>query len=425
MKKRHFYSISNWTIRQLPCLLSIFLLFGLLPVVQAQSAAIIGWDASGTTSSGDEVSFVLLRDFAAGEVLYITEDEYLNGSNSFNSTEGHLAFTIPAGGLLENEVISIVESSSGNYTEQCGTGGSVTGTGSWSLASDPLGGMSDELYIYSATNPSAPWSSVTEVHCFVWSATSNYSNDQDPLVEHPNVIIISWNIGGPQGFNAYLSDGARTNTTSANLQNDANWVKSANDISLSCTNLTNHLLPVDLISFGAEVDNKIVALNWSTATEVGNEGFKIEHSLDGETWREISSVNGNGTSEVTNTYEFIHEYPSSGMNYYRLKQVNFDGSFEYSEVVSVNFTFENEEIGALYPNPSNSGEVTLNYISKGNGSLDVAIFDVTGKLVSSQSYSTVNGINILTIDSSPLGKGSFIVKLDDKINSTSRRLVVN
>jgi len=153
----------------------------------AQDVAIIGWDGSGSSSVGDEVSFVLLRDFTAGEVIYVTEDEYSDVTGNFNSGEGHLAYTVPAGGLLEGEVLNIAETSSGVYSEQCGTGGSVVGvagSGGWSLVSDGLGGMADEIYIYTATNPASPWDNIDEIHSFIWSAVVTPPVDQVPTNDY-------------------------------------------------------------------------------------------------------------------------------------------------------------------------------------------------------------------------------------------------
>ncbi len=406
-----------------------FVLFFILPTIQAQDVAIVGWDASGSSSSGDEVSFILLRNFTAGEVIYITEDEYVEATNVFNSTEGHLAFTVPAGGLLENEVVSIVESSSGVYTEQCGTGGTVTGTGSWSLATDAIGGMADEIYAYSASNPAAPWSSVTEIHSFAWSATSAFQAVQDPSPDYPNVIIIAWNVGGPWGYNADFMDANRVNTTLADLQNGANWNKGSNNnppanISLSCTNFINHMLPVELINFDAKEKNETTFLNWSTAIENNNSGFEVEHSIDGKLWEKINFIRGNGNSTIVNNYDFVHRDPKYGINYYRLKQIDFDGRFEYSKVISVNFKGENGVIGELYPNPSKSGMINLEYSSQNNEEVNISVFDAKGELVINQIRQILNGNNNLSFDFSNFDTGIYIVKIGREKNLTYRKLII-
>ncbi len=380
--------------------------------ISQSSVAIIGWDASGSSSSGDEVSFALLRDFVAGEVIYITEDEYVAGANTFNSSEGHLAYTIPAGGLLEGTVVSIVESSSGTYSEQCGTGGTVTGTGSWSLAADPLGGMADEIYAYSASNPAAPWSSVIEVYCFIWSATSAPNSGQNPATDYPNAFIVTYNVGGAAGINAQLMDAARTNTSIPDYMNGANWNQAMSNITLSCMPLINHALPIELISFDSKLRGKEVMINWTTATEINNERFEIEHSLDGRNFSLIGTVAGNGNSTEKNHYQMKHSSPASGMNYYRLKQLDFDGAHTYSDIISERIS-EKENISSIFPNPFYD-QVTVEFsgsefnYSNANKRI-VTVYDNFGKLLITKE--TAIDDKSIVIDLSSLSKGIYFIKL--------------
>ncbi len=206
----------------------------------SQDVAICGWDGSGSTNgAGDEFSFVLLRNYSAGEIIYFTEDEYSDFSNNFNNGEGHIAFTVPSGGLNANEVISILDSGSDNFTVQCISGGSATlvsGSGGWSFSN------ADEIYAYSASNNASPWNSVTEIHSFAWGSNIVPPSDQNPSNDYPNSIIIAFNIGGGAGTNANFNDSARNNTTLTSLQNGANWTQSTGGLTLSCTNFTNNTL---------------------------------------------------------------------------------------------------------------------------------------------------------------------------------------
>jgi hypothetical protein len=111
-------------------------------------------------------------------------------------------------------------------------------------------------------------------------------------------------------------------------------------------------LPVELISFKAKAQDKSVLLTWSTATEINNKEFIIERSSDGRAWSGIGSVNGAGNSTIKIDYSFVDERPKRGVMYYRLKQTDFDGAYEYSNVVSVEMVKESELYA--YPNPSNN-----------------------------------------------------------------------
>lgn len=96
-------------------------------------------------------------------------------------------------------------------------------------------------------------------------------------------------------------------------------------------------LPVELLSFEANKDGYDALLNWETATEINNDYFDVEWSKDGIAFKKIGLVNGAGTSYGNHRYEFRHETPVIGVNYYRLRQVDFDGTFEYTEVRTVKF----------------------------------------------------------------------------------------
>ena len=127
------------------------------------------------------------------------------------------------------------------------------------------------------------------------------------------------------------------------------------------------VLPVDLINFKATASGKQVMLTWQTATETNNDHFDIERSANGSGWQKIGTMNGYGNSYQLQTYSFTDHQPYDKSNYYRLKQVNNDGSFSYSTVRRINFE-STVVITRVYPNPvkdqlhivSNSGEINYN-----------------------------------------------------------------
>ena len=119
-------------------------------------------------------------------------------------------------------------------------------------------------------------------------------------------------------------------------------------------------IPVELTSFSANLSNGNVILNWITATELNNSGFEVQKgnhtstSLSVTEWESIGFVNGNGTSTEVHNYSFTDKNTNEGKSYYRLKQIDFDGSFEYSNIVEIDLTmpivFSLEQ---NYPNPFN------------------------------------------------------------------------
>ena len=108
-------------------------------------------------------------------------------------------------------------------------------------------------------------------------------------------------------------------------------------------------VPVELLDFTAFEFNRNVILEWSTATEVNNAYFQIEHSTDGIRFIPIARITGAGTSYKENSYNYLHTQAVKGVNFYRLKQVDFGGLYEYSDIVSVSIA---QIQFSFYPNPA-------------------------------------------------------------------------
>ncbi|MCB0491473.1 MAG: T9SS type A sorting domain-containing protein [Cyclobacteriaceae bacterium] len=118
-------------------------------------------------------------------------------------------------------------------------------------------------------------------------------------------------------------------------------------------NVVSCTLPVTWYSFEGVAKSGYNEIEWKTATEENNEGFSVERSADGMSFEEIGWVNGNGTTTDQKSYLFDDTNAFDGTNYYRLKQIDYDGNFEYSEIISVISVVETNDIQiTLYPNPS-------------------------------------------------------------------------
>ena len=112
-------------------------------------------------------------------------------------------------------------------------------------------------------------------------------------------------------------------------------------------------VPVELIVFNAQVQNEKVILNWTTASEINNYGFEVQRSVDGNNFSTIAFVQGNGTSTVINAYSYV-DRDVSGRLYYRLKQLDYNGQFAYSKIVTVDaIVLNNFVLEQNYPNPFN------------------------------------------------------------------------
>lgn len=136
--------------------------------------------------------------------------------------------------------------------------------------------------------------------------------------------------------------------------------KYANGSVLTCTyigsDLVGSALPVELIAFDGIQKEDQINLNWQTASESNNEGFIIEKGVKtttGIVWSRIDFVAGSGTTQTLQSYSFDDIDPTEGTNYYRLKQIDYNGQYMYSPIITVEYSREAEENApvAIFPNP--------------------------------------------------------------------------
>jgi len=145
-------------------------------------------------------------------------------------------------------------------------------------------------------------------------------------------------------------------------------------------------LPVELVSFSASQENNMVILSWETDSEVENFGFEIERAYSGsDAWKRLGFVEGNGSVTRTSNYTFSDKSLSKQSNVkYRLKQIDYDGSYEYSAAVSIvyneNLLPERDKLYSNYPNPFNPLTSIRYEITRGTY-VRLTIYDTTGKEV--------------------------------------------
>ncbi len=144
------------------------------------------------------------------------------------------------------------------------------------------------------------------------------------------------------------------------------------------------VIPVQLTTFDAEVEGSHVTLNWMTSTETNNAGFEIERKT-GSTWNRIGYVEGAGTSTENKNYFFNDEVTNLEVGtkvLYRLKQVDFDGTFKYSKEIEVIIGQgpKNYSISQNYPNPFNPS-TTINYVLPSESNVKIAVYNIAGEVV--------------------------------------------
>lgn len=178
-------------------------------------------------------------------------------------------------------------------------------------------------------------------------------------------------------------------------------------------------LPVELLFFEANNNNGFVELDWATASQLDFDYFAIEHSTDAQVWEELKQIKGQGTTNSRTDYKLSDVKSLVGANYYRLKMVDLDGTFEYSMVDYVNM--EESKQMSLYPNPINQAEtLTLDFNFTPNDGDKIFIYNHLGVELLSFTASA-SSIAVALDDLKP---GTYLVKYISVSSSIISRLMV-
>jgi hypothetical protein len=141
-------------------------------------------------------------------------------------------------------------------------------------------------------------------------------------------------------------------------------------------------IPVELVSFSAYKTENSIILNWTTATETNNKGFEVLRSVNDGNWQIIDFISGNGSTTHVHNYSFTDNNISSGFYKYKLKQIDYDGTYKISDVIEVDFnTNLSFELSQNYPNPFNP-ITTINYSIPNDDMVSIKVFDIMGKEIS-------------------------------------------
>jgi len=194
---------------------------------------------------------------------------------------------------------------------------------------------------------------------------------------------------------------------------------------LHSTNPASSTLPVELLSIEAQGAKDHILLEWATASELNNAGFEVLRSTDGENFETITWVDGHGTSNEINNYYF-EDYSSlpNKRYYYRLKQIDFNGEFEFSTIVNAAIKAQETNLSmSLAPNPS-VHETTLTIRSNEKGTAMLKIMNALGKLVLTSQLSVQSGVDELLIPIDNLEEGVYFVSLEMKTSTINQKLLI-
>ena len=191
--------------------------------------------------------------------------------------------------------------------------------------------------------------------------------------------------------------------------------------------LPPNTIPVELTSFTAQANDGVVYLSWTTATEQNNQGFEIQRSTNNQ-FTTIGFVSGSGTTTEIHNYSFTDTDVQTGTYYYRLKQVDYNGVYDYSDVIQVDVAPVNFVLEQNYPNPFNpSTKITFSLAVDSKVSLKV--FDVLGQEVTKLITTNMTaGVHEVVFDASSLNSGVYFYQLEatasDGTNFTSVKKMI-
>ncbi len=184
-------------------------------------------------------------------------------------------------------------------------------------------------------------------------------------------------------------------------------------------------LPVELASFSAQVNNGEVLLTWVTATETNNKMFEVERKSEGLNYSTVARVSGSGTSTENKYYSFTDSKVESGNYTYRLKQIDFDGTFEYSNEIEIQVnTLFNFSLEQNYPNPFNP-TTTIGYVLQEKSNAKLTVFNSLGEeiavLVNEEQD---KGFHKVEFDGSKLSSGVYLFKIAAKDFVSTKKMIL-
>jgi hypothetical protein len=186
----------------------------------------------------------------------------------------------------------------------------------------------------------------------------------------------------------------------------------------------NTPLPIELISFDAKLKGTFVDLNWQTATEINNDYFVVERASEDLDWEPILTVTGAGNSNSILTYSDKDRDPLTGLSYYRLKQVDFDGGYAYSDPVSIfNNQIEDREEVFMHPNPSAMGSVFLRlpFVTR-DFQTEVKLFDLNGRMIVSERFDA--DADIFEFKFGNVTPGMYLVYIESVAITETKKLII-
>lgn len=377
-----------------------------VPLIGPGDVMFVGYSSESdnpVNTLGDGMAFVTLVDLPANQVIYLTDHEWdrsgeswINDNNDSNDT--YYTWTNGASVLPAGSIVYFYGTAAQVFTTV--GGGSTTSAATQEIGD--VGNTNEVLYMYTANSANHLASTIflsalatdgfddfgggtgydrgdLPTSLTIGTNAIEFTNDEElTLYNGPTdcggtLLACQMMIADPTNW---VTD---VNTTQGSGGGTASWPPSDGPVG-SGSGFSGAALPVVWLSFEGEYNEneRMVILNWTTASEENNLGFAIERSLDGVEFEELGFVEGNGTTSFNHSYDFID--PTIELSsYYRLRQVDYDGKYDFSKWIFVSVIKTSEKGNLfLYPNPT-SGEFKIG--GSRNELYDITVTSVGGEFI--------------------------------------------
>jgi len=373
---------------------------------------------SGTVAIGGTASKVGTIDMTNGGTLKC-------GGFSVGAAAGSW---VPGAGTVEltatNTLPTTIFTSFNNLTISGGTttlNTDIALTGDWTYTStsNSIGGTGNVSLAGNFTNTNASLDVTTTGFTFNGTSDQTISSASNPAdtfstfgsltIDNPGTVTLLTNVGAETSF---------TPTQGTLDLNGNNFYVNGE--------LYTGPLPVELVSFGARINDTNIILVWLTATEVNNYGFQIQRSVQTDKWEVLGFVEGHGNSNSPKEYSFLDsEVNSAGIYSYRLKQIDNDGSYEFSKTIEVNFGSPmNYELSQNYPNPFNPS-TTIRFSVLESSFINLSIFNPLGEKIEELVNEIKEpGIHTIEFNAENISSGTYFYRIKTANFTNIKKMVL-
>lgn len=372
-------------------------------------------ETNATGAGGDRIGLALLRNISSGTTFKVTE----NGSNGtqLDTDEGIITLTATSA-HSGGKVINITLANGAVTSITPGFSSTTSGASAYAISSAGdqtivyTGTESSPTFIYSAHFNGTSWS-VCNAGGTIGGAPPGLCGGNQSIEPNSGVTFAFGSSPTEEiDNNWYNGSTGFTNKAEAlaAITNTANWSGDDNpgpaESAADAFEALGNILPVELVYFKGRNDNKGNLLTWATAVQIGFNYFDIEHSTNGLDFRSINTIKGESYSSQLSSYEYLDVNANSKDNYYRLKMVDLDGRYDYSNIIFLK-TDNHDFHLSINPNPADNF-LNIALDGKLSEALILDLLRMDGKMV--KTITLQESDNIKKMDISHLNNGIYVLK---------------